>query len=146
MNPDEGMPYPFPNQHILDSSKLTEFAEDNFRLDENDESVFKWVEKTVGKVETARYEQFLLFPQCCQKTCTADTDKPGLVWERVKKNYIFGETTKMPESGVSFFPPFHGKKIYPFLTILFLIQNFQRQRPSPMVAETFFKTDFGAMN
>ena len=31
------------------------------------------VENTVGKVEIARYKQFLLFPQCFQKTCTADT-------------------------------------------------------------------------
>ena len=30
-----------------------------------------------------RYKQFLLFPLCFQKTCTADTLKPGLVWERV---------------------------------------------------------------
>ena len=33
----------------------------------------KQVENTVGKGEIARYEQFLLFPQCFQKTCTADT-------------------------------------------------------------------------
>ena len=31
------------------------------------------VENTVGKGEIAHYEQFLLFPQCFQKTCTADT-------------------------------------------------------------------------
>ena len=37
----------------------------------------------MGKGEIARYEQFLLFPQCFQKTCAADTLKPGLVWERV---------------------------------------------------------------
>ena len=43
------------------------------------ESLSKWVENTVGKEETARYEQFLLFTQCFQKTCTADTEKPGLV-------------------------------------------------------------------
>ena len=41
------------------------------------------VENTVVKGEIARYEQFLLFPQCFQKTCTADTQKPGLVWDRV---------------------------------------------------------------
>ena len=41
------------------------------------------VENTVGKGEIARYEQFLLFPQSFQKTCTADTYKPGFVWERV---------------------------------------------------------------
>ena len=29
------------------------------------------------------YKQILLFPQCFQKTCTADMSvKPGLVWER----------------------------------------------------------------
>ena len=38
----------------------------------------------MGKGEIACNEQFLLFPQCFQKTCIADTKKPGLVWERVK--------------------------------------------------------------
>ena len=33
----------------------------------------------MGKGEIARYEQFLLFPQCFQKTIIA----AGLVWERV---------------------------------------------------------------
>ena len=28
-------------------------------------------------------KQFLLFPQCFQKACSVDTQKPGLVWERV---------------------------------------------------------------
>ena len=41
------------------------------------------------KGESAHYEQFLLFPQCFQKACTADTKKQGLVWERVKKNSQF---------------------------------------------------------
>ena len=31
------------------------------------------IENTVGKGEIARYEQFLLSPQCFQKACTADT-------------------------------------------------------------------------
>ena len=31
------------------------------------------MESTVGKGEIARHEQLLLFPQCFQKTCTADT-------------------------------------------------------------------------
>ena len=43
----------------------------------------KRVENTVGKGESAHYEQFVLFPQCFQKTSAADTYKPGLVWERV---------------------------------------------------------------
>ena len=33
----------------------------------------KRVENTVGKGEIARYEQFLLFPQCFQKTCIGNT-------------------------------------------------------------------------
>ena len=35
----------------------------------------KGVEDTVGKGETARYEQFLLFPQCFQKISSAHTLK-----------------------------------------------------------------------
>ena len=48
------------------------------------EKFSKGVENTAGKGEIACYEQFLLFPQCFQKTCTADTLNPGLAWERVK--------------------------------------------------------------
>ena len=62
-----------PKRQILDSSKLTEFADDNFKFNENGKKFSKWVENNVGKGEIARYEQFLLFPQCFQKTCTADT-------------------------------------------------------------------------
>ena len=64
---------PFPKCQIIDSSKLKEFTDNNFKFDENGRELFKWVENTVGKGEIARYEQFLLFPQCFQKTCTADT-------------------------------------------------------------------------
>ena len=31
---------------------------------------FKQVENTLGKREIAHYEQFFLFPQCFQKSCT----------------------------------------------------------------------------
>ena len=64
---------PFPEQQILDSSKLKEFADSNFNFDENGRKFFKQVENTVGKREIARFEQFLLFPRCFQKICTADT-------------------------------------------------------------------------
>ena len=46
---------------ILDSSKLKEFADDNFKSDESGRKFSKWVEDNVGKGEIARYEQFLLF-------------------------------------------------------------------------------------
>ena len=55
---------PLPGKQILDSSKLKEFADDNFKLGENGRKLSKRVENTVGKGEIARYEQFLLFPQC----------------------------------------------------------------------------------
>ena len=92
---------PFSKRQSLDSSKLTEFADGNFKSDENgrkfsrlventvgkgeialhdnfksDENGTKFsrlVQNTVGKGEIARYEQFLHFPQCFLKTCTSDT-------------------------------------------------------------------------
>ena len=57
----------------LDSSKLREFAEDNFKFDENGREFLRRVEKAVGKGEIACHKQFLLFLQCFQKACTADT-------------------------------------------------------------------------
>ena len=53
--------------------RLFQTERDNFQSDENGRKFFKQVENTVGKGEIARYEQFLLFPQCFQKTCSADT-------------------------------------------------------------------------
>ena len=55
------------------------------------ECFMKRVENTVGKGEIARHEQFLLFPQCFQKTYATDTLKPGLVWERVEFIFILRE-------------------------------------------------------
>ena len=40
------------------------------KFDENGKKFSKSLENTVGKKEI---EQFLLFPQCFHKTCTADT-------------------------------------------------------------------------
>ena len=42
---------PFPKQQILDSSKLKEFADNNFTFDENDGKLSKQVEKYQGKSE-----------------------------------------------------------------------------------------------
>ena len=52
---------------------MKEFTDDNFRVDENGRKFSIWLENTVGKGEIACYKQFLLFPQCFQKTFTADT-------------------------------------------------------------------------
>ena len=40
---------PFPNNKYLDCSKLQEFADKNFKFDENGRNFSKWVENTVGK-------------------------------------------------------------------------------------------------
>ena len=55
-------PIPFPKQQILDSSKLKEFADNNFEFDENGRKFSEQLENTVGKGEIAGYEQFLLYP------------------------------------------------------------------------------------
>ena len=51
------------------TSKLKEFTDENFKFDEKGRKLYKRVENIVGKGEIARYEQFLLFPQCFQKAC-----------------------------------------------------------------------------
>ena len=73
-------------RQILDSSKLKEFADDNVKFDENGRKLSKQVENTVGKGEIARYEQFLLFPQCFQKACCPGASKGVTVWEWVNND------------------------------------------------------------
>ena len=58
---------------------MKEFADDNFKFDENGRMLPKWVENTVGKGEIARYEQFLLFPFCFQKACFPGASKGVIV-------------------------------------------------------------------
>ena len=48
----------------------------------------KKVENTVGNGEIALSEQFLLFWQCFQKTCTSDTQKPEPVGKGLKIFHI----------------------------------------------------------
>ena len=77
-------PQPITRRQILDSSKLKEFADDNFECNENGRKLSKWVENTEGKGKIARYEQFLLFPQCFQMACFPGASKGVIVWEWVK--------------------------------------------------------------
>ena len=64
---------------------MKDFADNNFRFHENERKLSKQVENTVGKGEIARYEQFLLFPQCFQKACFPGVSKGVIVWEWVKE-------------------------------------------------------------
>ena len=82
----------------------TERADDNFDFNENGSKLSKQVENTVGKREIARYEQFLLFPQCLKKRLVLQTCKIGwlvvlgfnttltakvISWQSVTHNYVF---------------------------------------------------------
>ena len=46
----------------LDSSKLKEFADNNFKFNENGRKSSKRLENTVEKGDIAHYEKFFLFP------------------------------------------------------------------------------------
>ena len=46
---------------------MKEFADEDFKFDENGRKFFRRVGNIVGKEEIARYEQFLVFPQCFKK-------------------------------------------------------------------------------
>ena len=69
---------PFPQQQILYSSKLKDTADNDFKFEENGGKCSSRVENSVGKGEIAQYDQFLLFPQCFQKTCIANMANKAL--------------------------------------------------------------------
>ena len=64
--------------------KRKEFADDNFKFDENGRKFYKRVENTVGKGEIAHYEQFLLFHSVFK----------GLLLQMGKKQCLFGKGLK----------------------------------------------------
>ena len=65
------------------SSKRRRNHVDNFKFDEKGKKLSKQVENTVGKGEIARYEQFLLYPQCFQKAFFPGLSRGVIVWEWV---------------------------------------------------------------
>ena len=62
---------------------MKQSADDNFEFHENSRKFSKQIENTVGKGKIARYEQFLLFPQCFQKACFPGASKGVIVCEWV---------------------------------------------------------------
>ena len=68
---------PRTRRQILDSSTLKEFAGDNFKFDENGSKLSKRVENIVEKGEIARYEEFLIFPQCFHSHTMTPFDAPS---------------------------------------------------------------------
>ena len=57
---------------------MKQFADNNFRFDKNSRKFSKRVENTVGKGESARYEQFLLFPQYFRRLASQGRQKVSL--------------------------------------------------------------------
>ena len=66
---------------------MKEFTEDNFKFDKSNKMFFKWVENTVGKIEIACLEEFLLFPQCFQKTLLQTRKNQGLFGKGLNSPY-----------------------------------------------------------
>ena len=72
---------PITRRQILDSSELKEFANDNFKFDENGRKLSKWVENTVGKGEIAHLQAISPFPTAFSK---------GLFPRGVKRRHCVG--------------------------------------------------------
>ena len=109
---------------------MKEFEDDNFKFDENCRKLSKRIENTVGKGEIARYEQFLLFPQCFLKTCFPGASEGVNMWKWVNRDLFFP---------FSFYPsflmfnPFSNDKFYTFLnkdTLLAKISNLMEMAES----------------
>ena len=66
---------PFPNDRFLDTSTMKEFANDNFKFDENSRGFYKLVENTEGKGEISPLLTVISKDLFCRH--------PGLVWERL---------------------------------------------------------------
>ena len=81
---------------------------DNFKFDDNGREFPKRLENTLGKGEIAPYEQFLLFTQCFQKTCTADSKNQGLfarrqILDSFKLKEFADDSFKFDENGRKLF-------------------------------------------
>ena len=66
---------------ILDSSKVKEFADNNFKFDENGRKFFKTGRKHCRKRRNCLLRAISPFPTVFSKDLYC---RPGLVWERVK--------------------------------------------------------------
>ena len=68
---------------------LNPLPDDNFKFDENTRKLSKRVKTTVDKGEIARYEQFLLSPQCFQKACLPGASKVLLCGNGLRPHFQF---------------------------------------------------------
>ena len=69
----------YPNEKILDKTKLKAIADDKLNITVMMISLFDRVENTVGKWENAGYQHFFLFLQRFPKLSSLGTLKVGIV-------------------------------------------------------------------
>ena len=55
-------------KHLTTEPRGTLFADEKIKMTQSLKFVFRWVEITVGNSENAAYQNFLVFPQCFQKS------------------------------------------------------------------------------
>ena len=70
---------PFPNNKILDVTKLKVFADGKLDIAKMTISLFDRIENTVGKGENAGNQHFLLFLQCFPKPSSLGSLKVGIM-------------------------------------------------------------------
>ena len=63
----------FPKRQTLDSSKLKEFADDNFKFFENRRTFSEYGRTHCGKRRNCSLRAISPFPTVFSKTCTTDT-------------------------------------------------------------------------
>ena len=109
---------------MLDCFKLKEFADDNFKFDENGRKLSKQEENTVGKGEIARYEQFFfshsvfkrLVSQGCQKVLLCGN---GLIRVTLSRRFFFQTLWEKKVTMLSFLPK--NKFNFFFIHIKFVV-------------------------
>ena len=89
---------PLPDDKILDWSKLKQFADYNFKFDENSKKFSKRVENSVGQGENARYEQFLLSHSVFKRLASQGRQKVSLCGNGLKVDE-YGICSKYERSG-----------------------------------------------
>ena len=60
---------------------MKDFADDNFKFDNNERKFFKWVENTMGKEEIARYWHFSFSHNVFKRVALQTHENKGLFGE-----------------------------------------------------------------
>ena len=86
-----------PKRQILDSSKLKDFADDNFKFNKNGRRLSKSLENNVENRRNCLLRAISPFPTVFSKRPVVKSPlKRGLVWERVKSIFPFSDVIQSP--------------------------------------------------